>query len=211
MGDDPLKVDKATVAYRFADSPETRCAMCAHYEPGEYTDGAGECGMVAGPIRVDATCDRNMPATPVALSVDGYSVVKSDDSAHTVYGWAYVTHRADGSQVVDHSGETIDLDELERAATDFVLHSRGSGEDHTEGISGELVEAFMVTDLKLSAMTMDPENGQPDDAAFEAVRKALPRGLWLGFYIPDDDAYERAKSSKSAFSIEGTAVREPVT
>ena len=204
-------VDKARANYRFADTTANRCAMCAFFRAEEYGDsGAGRCSQVGGTIRPDATCDYNAPVEQVALSVDGYTVVKTDDSQHLIYGWGYVTHRADGTAVVDHSGETIDLDELEKAATDFVLTSRASGEDHTEGIDGALVEAFMVTDEKLAAMTTNPETGTADAEAFEAVRKALPRGLWLGFYIADDAAYARAKSSRSAFSIEGTALRTAV-
>ena len=203
------RADKATAGYRFADDMGSRCAVCAYYQPG-YSEGQGECALVAGPIRADAMCDMMMPA-PAPVVLKGYEVVKSDDSEHLVFGWAYLSVRKDGSEVVDHSGETIDIDELEKAAYEFALTSRESGEDHDGGpISGELVESFVVTDEKLSAMTCNPESGEADDEAFEAVRKNLPRGYWLGFHIADDNAYERAKSSKTAFSIEGSAVRTPV-
>ena len=201
--------DKAMVGYTFAATAETRCAVCAHYKPyGE----SGECELVAGNIRPDATCNLFVAAPdPVVVTVDGYSVVKSDDRLNMVFGWGYLSVRKDGSTVVDHSGETVEIAELEVAAYRFALESRASGEDHDGGpVSGALVESFVVTDEKLAAMTADPETGEPDVDAFAAGRKNQPRGYWLGFYIEDDAAYERAKSSKSAFSIEGTAIREPV-
>ena len=55
----------------------------------------------------------------------------------------------------------------------------------------------VFTKEKMQAM------GLPEDA--------LPQGWWIGFYIDDDDAWEKIKSGDyRMFSIEGTGTRVSV-
>lgn len=124
-----------------------------------------------------------------------YRVAKSDDVQQNIFGWASVVVKTDGTVVTDHHADLIDPVDLEAAAYEFVLDGNGSGEDHNgEPVDGRLVESMVFTPEKLEAM------GIPEGT--------VPLAWWLGFHIDDADAYARAKTSKSAFSIEGTAIRE---
>lgn len=230
MPDTLIQWTKSQTNYRFdLDVQGQRCGQCRFYLPVGLP---GACRLVAGPIRPDAVCDlfepqdvpesgseaeriqqrqtddTMAPDQVVAMSVKGeYTVAKADDTAQNVFGWAYISISKDGEEVVDHSGEVIDIDELEKASYDFVLRSRVSGEDHDGGeVDGQLIEAMVFTDEKLEALAKD-ETGEVDDVALQSLRKSLPLGLWVGFHISDRQAFERAKSGKGAFSIEGTAER----
>lgn len=214
----PVPFDRAQVNYRFSRQRD-RCSTCRYYLPGEGQ--VGSCLLVAGAIRADALCDlyeaRDIPETgdeaaddlagPVAMSVKGeFDVAKSDDEQQNLFGWAYVAVDKSGDQVVDHSGESIDVDELEKAAYDFVIRSRTSGEGHSGDVNGVLIEAMAFTDEKFEALAKDA-GGDVDQDALDALRKALPLGFWVGFHVPDREAFERAKKDRGAFSIEGSAKR----
>ncbi len=123
-------------------------------------------------------------------------MVKSDAALQTVYGWASVAMTKSGEQVLDHHQDLIDPEDLEVAAYQFVLEAGGSGEDHAGAVDAHLVESVCITKEKL--------------AAWELSEDALPLAWWVGFHIPDTDAYNRAVTSKSMFSIEGEAIREVV-
>lgn len=195
--DEMLRVDQRLANYRPATDIAKSCGVCSNYD-------AGCCGccVVAGPIRPDYTCDvfeTAPPVGPTTVEMSGaYRVAKSNDDQQVVFGWANVAVRKDSTQVLDYHDDIIDPADLEAAAYDFVLMSRASGEDHAGQVDAECVESVVFTVEKARAM------GIPDGILPEA-------GWWLGFYIPDRDAYDRARTSKSMFSIEGTAIREPVT
>ena len=53
-----------------------------------------------------------------------FKVAKSDDEERLVFGWASVAERASGEQIVDWQGDIVEIDELERAAYDFVQFYR---------------------------------------------------------------------------------------
>lgn len=123
-------------------------------------------------------------------------ICKAEDE-RLVFGWANVSVRADGEQVVDAHDDMIDPDVLEKAAYEFVLNFGNAGEMHQGGTVGRLVESFMATPDKAEAMGLS--------------REALPVGLWVGFKIDDAGVWEKIKSGEyPAFSIQGMAVREPV-
>ena len=100
--------------------------------------------------------------------------------------------------------EGVDVPELSccvllRVAGSYVLFAQCLGRimrpasGKTDAV---LIESIVITKEKL--------------AAWELPADALPLAWWLGFRIEDADAYERAKTVKTSFSIEGTAVREPL-
>jgi len=131
-----------------------------------------------------------------ANEVEG-KVVKVDADQNLVFGWAYVSIDKSGEQVVDHSGDIIDPDDLETAAYVFNLQFRESGVMHEGESVGKLVESLAVTPSKLEAMGLQKD--------------ALHQGWWLGFYIEDDGIFEKVKRGEySMFSIQGRAVRENV-
>jgi cation transport regulator ChaB len=124
-------------------------------------------------------------------------VLKVDAERQYVFGWASVAFAKDGSQVEDLQGDLIDLEDLEEAAYQFALAYRESGVMHDGEAVGQMIESFMVTPDKLEAMGLPPDS--------------LPMGHWVGFHVPDPAIFAKIKDGTySAFSIQGTAVREEV-
>jgi hypothetical protein len=127
--------------------------------------------------------------------VDKYQISKINEEQNLVFGFAYVSIEKDGQQVVDHSDEIIDPEDLEKAAYLFNLVYRESGVMHKGDPVGYLVESLAITPDKLEAMGLEKDS--------------LPQGWWLGFHIPDNDIFKRVKNRElSMFSIQGTATRE---
>ena len=125
-------------------------------------------------------------------------VSKVDEAQQNVFGWASIVTKADGTVVEDHQGDVIDPADLEHAAYQFMAESRASGQDHDgETPDGEVIESMVMTTEKAAAM------GIPAGT--------VPVGWWLGVHIPDAGAFAKARNGERAFfSIEGTAIREPV-
>lgn len=119
------------------------------------------------------------------------SIQKVDEDRRMVFGWAYVAKRADGSAVVDHSGDRVDnVESLEYSAYDYVLKSREGDVMHTRKQTSVLIESMMFTAEKCEALGL--------------AKDAVPTGWWVGFKILDDEAWEGVKAGKYAmFSIEG--------
>lgn len=127
-----------------------------------------------------------------------FFVHKTDSDKRLVFGWGSVAIRIDGEQIQDLQNDIIDPANLEEVAYDYVLNFRASGEEHNPNLrnKGRLVESCVFTKEKMAAM------GLPEGI--------LPEGWWLGFYIDDDDAWEKIKSGKyRMFSIEGQGTRTP--
>ena len=126
------------------------------------------------------------------------TITKTDEQRNLVFGWAYTSVTKDGEQVIDHSGEMIDPVDLEDAAYLFNIAFRKTGEMHEGDALGELVESFVSTEEKQKMM------GLPSGT--------LPQGWWVGFYIDDDQVFEKVKSGEyQMFSIQGRASREEVS
>lgn len=125
-------------------------------------------------------------------------IVKTDSAKQHVFGWAYVTHSADGTVNIDKSGDFIDaVEEIEKSAYDFVLNSRQSDADHTNVKGGNLIESIVFTPEKIEKM------GLPEGS--------VPLGWWLGFHIEDEATWSRvAKGELAAFSIHGQGTRTKV-
>lgn len=120
-------------------------------------------------------------------------LIRKDDDRRLVFGWANVAVDKSGDLVVDSHDESIELDELEKAAYEFVLEFRETGTQHVGKAKGRLVESFVVTPEKLEVMGL--------------AKDALPLGWWVGFKIDDDAAWEGVKKGDySMFSIQGLAV-----
>lgn len=128
------------------------------------------------------------------------TISKVDAEKRLVFGWLYVCQKADGTPVVDHSGETVAIEDLEAATYDFALRARKAGQMHEKGEDeavkqvGRLVEVVCFTAEKAEAL------GVPAGV--------LPLGTWVGFKIDDDAAWEGVKSGRfKMLSLGGRAVR----
>jgi hypothetical protein len=128
-----------------------------------------------------------------------FTIYKSDDEKRLVFGWASVAITVDGEELEDRQHDMIDPEDLEEAAYEYVLNFRDTGEEHLPGYrkKGKLVESCVFTKEKQRAM------GIPEGI--------LPVAWWIGFYIEDDDAWQRVKNGTyKMFSIEGKAQREEI-
>ena len=128
-----------------------------------------------------------------------FNIMKTDDEKRLIFGWASVAIKIDGEQVVDHQKDMIDPDDLEEAVYKYVLNFRDGGEEHIPKLrkKARMVESCMFTKEKMKAM------GIPEGI--------VPEGWWIGFYVDDDDAWEKVKDGTyQMFSIEGQGVREEV-
>lgn len=127
----------------------------------------------------------------------GFMVAKVNDDCQFVFGWANVAIRKDGHQIQDWQDDIVDIEDLEKAAYDFNLVYRETGEMHQGESVGKMIESFVVTKQKLEQM------GLPSDS--------LPLGWWVGFHISSKEVFEKVKSGQySMLSIQGTAKREEV-
>ncbi len=125
-----------------------------------------------------------------------HTILKSDDDKRLVFGWASVSISDGGNLLEDLQGDSIDPEELEAAAYEYVLNFRDAGEEHIPELrkKARLVESCVFTKEKQAAL------GLPAGA--------LPVGWWIGFYVDDDEAWEKIKNGTyQMFSIEGTATR----
>lgn len=125
-------------------------------------------------------------------------ITKADPDKRLVFGWASIAIE-NGEQLEDMQHDMIDPEDLEEAAYEYVLKFRDTGEEHMADFrkKGKLVESCVFTEEKQKAMGLAPGT--------------LPVGWWIGFYIEDDDAWERIKNGTyRMFSIEGKAERVPV-
>jgi hypothetical protein len=146
------------------------------------------------------------------IDIEGtYKVAKSVDVQQKVFGWASVAATPDGERHVDFQDDVIDPGDLEAAAHEFTKEARRSGEDHDGGDhDGELISSMVFTDEMIEALSINPDTGDRIEPLYEAMSKHLHRGWFVGFHLPDSDAFERAVTEKSEFSIEGTARVEDI-
>ena len=103
------------------------------------------------------------------------------------WGWAYISKRADGSQVVDHSGDVVDTDETRAALEDaFYRYVRDSG-------AGDDQHQFFGSSRVIEALAMTK-----DKAALMGIDQDVPEGLWVGFEATDtpqgDELWSKIKS-----------------
>jgi len=120
-------------------------------------------------------------------------ISKLSTEKRLAFGWASVIAEEDGTPVVDHQEDRISVQELERAAYDYVQNSRESTEMHERKGVAELVESCVLTPEKREAL------GMPSGKT----------GWWIGFRVNDDDVWQKVKDGTySEFSIGGSAKRK---
>lgn len=96
--------------------------------------------------------------------------------------------------MVDHSGDIVDVAEIEKAAYRFVKLYREGSDNHERGGIGVVIESMVFTKEKAEAL------GIPAGV--------MPEGWWVGFEVSDEEVWKKIKDGTySMFSIEGTAER----
>lgn len=131
-----------------------------------------------------------------AGSGDTFKIAKTAPDQQLVFGWANVAKEADGSFPLDWDGDVTLPEELEKAAYNYVLKYRETGEQHQGEAVGTLVESMMFTKEKQVAL------GIPDGI--------IPEAWWVGFYVPDTEVFAKIKKGEyEMFSVQGKARRTP--
>lgn len=128
-----------------------------------------------------------------------FAITKVADEQQIVLGWANVSMTEDGIPIEDYQHDMIEPEELERAAYEYVLKFRDTGEGHNPKLrkKGKLVESVVFTKEKLEVM------GIPEGT--------IPLGWWIGFKIEDKSTWDKVKKGEyTMFSIEGTGERESI-
>lgn len=136
------------------------------------------------------------------------TISKVNEEKRQVFGWASLS-MVDGEPVIDLQGDTIDIDEVEKAAYGYMLSSRKGGVMHRRIGKfdagpvhiADVIESVVFTPEKLAAWNLEPD--------------ALPLGHWTGFQIHKnaaaDEVWEGVKDGTyTGFSIHGSGIRTSV-
>jgi hypothetical protein len=125
-------------------------------------------------------------------------ISKVDTEKQHVFGWCSIA-KVNGEPVVDRQDDYIPVEEMERSAYDYVLHSRKGGDMHKRDgevplHKSDMIESFVVTPEKLEKMGIDPDS--------------VPHGWWVGFKVNDDQLWDEVKKGdKTYFSVHGRGKR----
>lgn len=123
-----------------------------------------------------------------------FEVSKSAPDKQYVFGWANIAVNADGSIPFDWQGDVTSPEVLEKAAYEFCIKYRATGEMHEGDVKGHMIESVMFTKEKMAAM------GIPEGT--------VPEGWWVGFHVPDPEVYAKIKDGTyKMFSIQGKTKR----
>ena len=129
----------------------------------------------------------------VYLCVD-FNVYKAREDERLVSGWANVALDKDGKAPIDWQDDVIAPATLEKAAIQFMLDYRGSGEMHKGASKGTVVESIVLTKEKQAAI------GIPEGT--------VPEGWFITVKVHDQEVFEKVKDGTyRMFSIQGTAKR----
>ena len=119
-------------------------------------------------------------------------ILKYSNEERLVHGWAYVS-TVGGQISLDHSGEFIRPDMVEKAATEFMIDARVAKAMHTGPQVGEVVHSLPLTKSIADALGIQSDK----------------EGWIIAMKIHDDTVWELVKTGKlSAFSIGGRAMKE---
>lgn len=117
-------------------------------------------------------------------------IIKAQPDQQLIFGWASVIEK-DGVPIVDKQDDIILIEDLEKAAYDFVIHSRNHGDMHRSVHKAKMIESMVFTKEKQDALNIDL--GQI--------------GWWVGFHVEDAQLWKDHKDGKRPeFSIGGAAI-----
>lgn len=132
-------------------------------------------------------------------------ITKVDEERRMVFGFFNINKIGD-DLVEDLQQDFIETDTLEKAVYDYVLNARDAGEVHVNIGVGTLVESFMITKEKQDVIVKTLEA-----MGIPAVMDLGVEGWFGGFYISDDDVWDKVKKGDyPMFSIGGSGNRVPI-
>lgn len=132
----------------------------------------------------------------IYLSVN-FDIYKAREDEQLVSGWANVALDKDGNAPIDWQDDIIAPETLEKAAIQFMMEYRESGEMHKGNSKGTVVESIVFTKEKQQAI------GIPEGT--------VPEGWFITVKVHDPDVFAKVKNGTyRMFSIQGTAKRVEV-
>lgn len=144
---------------------------------------------------LDLTRESNALKSAGAVWSIPLEIAKADPDRQMIFGWASVVTK-NGKPIIDKQGDQIPVDELEKAAYDYVLESRDQGDMHRRTGVGKLIESMVFTAEKQAALGIDL--GQV--------------GWFVGFKVTDADLWAAHKrGERPEFSIGGVAYPEEMS
>ena len=123
-----------------------------------------------------------------------FDITKAKEDEGLVSGWANVAVNADGSLPLDWQDDIIRPEVLEKAAINFMMEYRESGEMHQGDSQGIVVESIVFTKEKQAAIGI-PEN-------------TIPEGWFITVKVTNPEVFQKVKEGKyRMFSIQGSSKR----
>jgi hypothetical protein len=180
---------------------ESHSAYLEHYSDDLGMDSAEE----EEDERMDATealravvaeimCKKNEEMTKSTEFESYGKVTKMDDDQRIVYGYASVISK-DGVPIVDRQGDIITAEELEKAASQFMLGERTGLTMHKGDPTTTIIHSFPMTNETKKAYEIE----SPYEAWLIAVK------------VHDDATWAKVKEGElKDFSIGGAATRRDV-
>jgi hypothetical protein len=159
---------------------------------------AGKSDCEASAIRQanSAAVSKAMDSGDLVLMVEA-RIAKAEDTQRRLFGWASIAVMKNGQSLLDLQGDVIEIEDLAEGWYGYVKESGELNFLHREDCRASLIEAIVFTPEKLDALGLPPD--------------ALPLGAWVGYELDDEADYQRVKDAGYfMFSIEGSALREPV-
>lgn len=127
-----------------------------------------------------------------------FKIAGTNNEKRLAFGWSVISRDCNGNVVWDLQNDSIDPEDLEELSYKYVRFYRDSGELHNGSSSKAVLIESVVTTLEKQRVWGIPSG-------------VMPIGWWTGFYVMDDAVWEKVKNGEySAFSIEGSAIREKV-
>jgi hypothetical protein len=149
-------------------------------------------------VRKDGNGDQSNSSDNARPFTVEIPIIKTDDEFQYCYGWASIS-TVDGQHIIDKQGDIIPVEELEKAAYEFVQFSRDMGEMHMKIGVGRMIESCVFTKEKArtcNILAMDDQANQLE-------------GWFVGFHVVDPHAWQAIKSGeRPELSIGGRATWE---
>jgi hypothetical protein len=123
-------------------------------------------------------------------------IKKADAEKRLATGWASVVTAADGTPIVDHDGDIIPIEELEKAAHEaFLLGGQGkAGDMHKRQGVASVVESIVLDKAKREALGFGEG----------------PEGWVVTLHVHDQKLWDMVKSGeRMELSLRGIAERVP--
>ncbi len=154
---------------------------------------------VAGSVAVGYKAGSKKKEQVVKSMTWNADIVEIDEDKRQVFGYATVTH-VNGEEVIDRQGDYIPLEEIEKAAYNYVLTSRKGGDMHDRDgdqprHTADLIESVIISPEKAKAMGIETDR----------------YGWWLGMRVNEEEQWADVKSrARTGFSIHGMGRRADV-